>query len=367
MTYLHERPSWPAFTWNAAALTTPLAAVRHKQGRHLGRMENLGFDLRTEASLEALTEDAIKTSAIEGEALARSEVRSSVARRLGIEAGGIATPSREVEGIVTMMMDATQEFASPLTTERLFAWHAALFPAGWSGLSRITTGTFRLPSSDPMQVVSGHVGHETVHFEAPAAARLEAEVRAFLDWFESPPPIDPVLFAGIAHFWFITLHPFEDGNGRIARAIGDMALARGDHSRERFYSLSSQIEKERKQYYTELEAAQCGDLDITPWLAWFLGVLDRALDASETTLSAVLRKHDLWKRLRAHSLHDRQSLVLNRLTTDFQGHLTTSKYARMTKCSPDTALRDIRELIDWGILVKNPGAGRSTSYRLRED
>ena len=364
--YLHERPDWPEFTWDASAIAHELAAIRHRQGRLLGRMEALGFDLRSEAGLAVLTSDVVKSSAIEGEKLDPNEVRSSLARRLGLDFAGLPRPSRDVEGVVEMLLDATRSSAAPLTQERLFGWHAALFPTGRTGLSRITVGAWRTAESGPMQVVSGPIGHERVHFEAPRAQRLEAEMRRFLRDFESPSATDPVLRAGIAHLWFITIHPFEDGNGRIARAIADLALARADGTKERFYSLSSQLEAERKDYYSELESAQRGDLDITRWLAWFLGCLGRAIDGADGTLAAVLRKGRLWQRLQKRPVNERQQTVINRMLGDFVGVLTSSKYAKLAKCSSDSALRDIQELAARGILVKNDGGGRSTSYRLQE-
>jgi len=364
MVFIHERPGWPHFSWDSEVLAVALAAVRHKQGRHLGKMEALGFDLRAEANLEVMTRDVIKSSAIEGQVLEPDEVRSSVAQKLGLDVAGLPRPGREVEGAVEMMIDATRNSDAPLTGDRLFGWHAALFPTGRSGIGRITVGAWRPREAGPMQVVSGPIGREEVHFEAPGAERLEAEMIAFLAWFNAPPAIDPVLAAGIAHFWFVTIHPFEDGNGRIARAIGDMALARADGAKERFYSLSSRIEAERKEYYLQLESAQRGDLDITAWLDWFLGCLDRAIAEANTMLASVLHKAKLWERINLRPVHERQRKVINRLLDDFEGFLTTSKYARLAKCSTDTALRDIHELEVRGILQKNPGRGRSTSYRL---
>jgi Fic family protein len=365
-TFLHERSDWPAFTWDAAALAHDLAAIRHRQGRLLGRMEALGFDLRSEASLAVLTSDVVKSSAIEGETLDPREVRSSLARRLGLDFAGLPRPSRDVEGVVEMLLDATRNHSAALTKERLFGWHAALFPTGRSGLARITVGAWRTAELGPMQVVSGPIGRERVHFEAPAAKRLEAEMRTFLRDFESRSATDPVLRAGIAHLWFITIHPFEDGNGRIARAIADLALARADGTKERFYSLSSQLEAERKNYYLELETAQRGELDITRWLAWFLGCLGRAIDGADGTLAAVLRKARLWQRIHSRPVNERQRTVINRMLDGFEGVLTSSKYAKLAKCSSDSALRDIQELAARGILLQNEGRGRSTSYRLAD-
>jgi len=329
-------------------------------------MEAFGFDLRAEASLTVLTSDVVNSSAIEGEVLNREEVRSSIARRLGLDVAGLPKPGRDVEGVVEMMLDATQNFEAPLTKERLFNWHAALFPTGRSGMGRITVGGWRPNEAGAMQVVSGPIGREKVHFGAPAAERLDSEMTALLGWFNAAPPLDPVLKAAVAHFWFVTIHPFEDGNGRIARAIADMALARADGTKERFYSMSAQIEVERKDYYRQLEAAQRGDLDITSWLTWFLGCLGRALEGAEQVLASVLYKAKLWQRINRRPVNDRQRLVINRMLDGFQGFLTTSKYAKLAKCSPDTALRDIRELLERRVLVQNSGGGRSTSYRLAD-
>ena len=364
MTYIHERPGWPEITWDSEALAGALAAVRHKQGRHLGKMEAFGFDLRVEANLTALTEEIVKSSAIEAVYLNADEVRSSIARKLGLAVAGLPRPSREVEGVVEMMLDATRNFNDPLTEERLFGWHAALFPSGRSGMRRIVVGAWRTEATGPMQVVSDPVGRERVHFEAPVADRLDAEMRRFLAWFNGPSAIDPVLKAGVAHFWFVTIHPFEDGNGRIARAIADMVLSQADGTKDRFYSISSGIEGDRKEYYRVLESVQRGGLDITGWLAWFLECLDRSIEDADRTLGSVLHKARLWQQINLRPINERQRKVIDRMLDDFRGHLTTSKYAKLTKCSNDTALRDIRELLELGILVKNPGEGRSTSYRL---
>ena len=366
MHYVHEISGWPKLTWDGDALTTSLGELRHKQGRLLGKMEGLGFDLRAEASLAMLTSDVVRSSAIEGEILNPDEVRSSIARKLGLDAAGLPKAGREVDGIVEMMLNATGKFSEPLTKGRLFAWHASLFPTGYSGMDRIAVGEWRPIEAGPMQVVSGPMGHERVHFLAPNAERLDDEMNAFLDWFNGASGIDPVLRAGVAHFWFVTIHPFKDGNGRIARAIADMSLARSDGTTDRFYSMSSQIATERKEYYQELETAQRGDLDITRWLAWFLGCLDRAIGSSEISLAAFLHKAKLWNRINRGPVNDRQRLVINRMLNDFQGFLTTSKYAKLAKCSTDTALRDIQGLLGRGILVSNKSGGRSTSYRLAE-
>ena len=364
MTFIHELPDWPSLTWDADALAQPLAAVRHKQGRHLGRMEALGFALRSEANVAALTDEAVRSSAIEGERLNSDEVRSSISRRLGLDVAGLPVPSRQVEGVVDLVLDATRNARAPLTKERLCGWQAALFPTGRSGMYRITIGAWRDATAGPMQVVSGALGQEHVHFQAPDADRLHEEMEKFLAWFNSSDPMDPVLKAAVAHFWFVTIHPFEDGNGRIARAIADMALARGDGTAERFYSMSARIEAERKDYYQQLEHAQRGSTDITTWIAWFLGCLERAIEASDSLLAHVLRKARIWHLLNAKPVHERQRIVMNRMLGDWQGFLSTAKYVTLAKCSADTAQRDIKDLVDRGVLVQNPGGGRSTSYRL---
>jgi Fic family protein len=364
--YIHQRPNWPNFTWDEGLLATTLARVRHKQGRLLGRMEGLGFELRSEASLTTLTSDVVKSSAIEGESLDPKEVRSSIARRLGLDIAGLPPARRDVDAVVEMMLDATQRFDSALTAERLFGWHAALFPTGRSGIHKITVGAWRTGSAGRMQVVSGPIGRETVHFEAPDASRLDDEMRRFLTWFETPSATDSVIRAGIAHFWFVTIHPFEDGNGRIARAIADMALARSDRSKDRFYSMSSEIEIEKKTYYLQLESQQRGDADITPWLTWFLSCLERAIDSADTSLAAVVRKARLWDRVNHKPANERQRLVINLMLGEFEGFLNSSKYGKLAKCSHDTALRDIQDLLERRILIPNPGGGRSTSYRLND-
>lgn len=362
--WIYEQKDWPDFIWDDKALASLLADTRHRQGRLLGKMGALGFAVRQEASLNILTTDVVTSSAIEGEKLNTEEVRSSIARRLGIPLQDDKPVGRDVEGIVEMMLDATQNFDALLDAERLFGWHAALFPTGRSGMHRITVGAWRPAEAGPMQVVSGPIGRETVHYEAPEASRLESEMAQFLSWFESDQGLDPVLKAGIAHLWFVTVHPFEDGNGRIARAIADMALARADGTSSRFYSMSKQIEQERKEYYIQLERQQKGNVDITPWLSWFLNCLGRAVDNAEETLASVLFKAELWNRINPDPVNDRQRLIINRMLEDFKGHMTTSKYAKLAKCSPDTALRDMRELVARNILIQNPGGGRSTSYRL---
>jgi Fic family protein len=363
-TYIHELPDWPEFRWDHKVLEEQLAGVRHRQGRLIGRMEGLGFSLRSEAMLQTLTEDVLKSSEIEGEILDRDQVRSSIARRLGMDIGGLIPADRNVEGVVEMMLDATQNYKETLTAERLFGWHASLFPTGRSGMSKITVGAWRDDSTGPMQVVSGAMGHERIHYEAPGAARLESEMKQFLDGFNGESGIDPVLRAGIAHLWFVTIHPFDDGNGRIARAIADMALARSEGSPQRFYSMSAQIRQERNAYYDILEETQKGDLDITAWLGWFLSCLDRAFDGAEGVLAGVLTKARFWEAHARAALNERQRDMLNRLLNGFEGKLTSSKWAKIEKCSQDTALRDIGDLVERGILRKDEGGGRSTSYSL---
>ena len=363
--YIHDDPAWPSFRWDEGGLAGPLAEIRHRQGRLLGRMEDLGFDLRQEAVLETLTGDVVKSSEIEGERLDGEQVRSSVARRLGMDIGGLRHVDRNVDGIVEMMMDATSNYAQPLATERLHAWHSSLFPAGQSGLRQITVGGWRDDSAGPMQVVSGPMGRERVHYEAPPAARLVAEMGAFLGWFNAPAEIDGVLRAGLAHLWFVTIHPFDDGNGRIARAVADMVLARSEGSPQRFYSMSSQIMRERDDYYDILERTQRGTMDVSAWQEWFLACLGRAIDDAQATLSGVLAKARFWERAARVPLNGRQRLVVGRLLDgEFRGKLTTSKWARLAKCSQDTALRDIQELVGHGVMARSRAGGRSTSYDL---
>ncbi len=364
--YIHQRRGWPKLAWSDERLAKNLAEVRHRQGRLLGRMEALGFPLRAEAVLQTLTADVMKSSEIEGEVLDKEQVRSSLARRLGMDIGALIPSDRHVDGIVEMLLDATQHYDEPLTAKRLFGWHAALFPTGWSGLRKILVGAWRTDKSGPMQVVSGPEGRERVHFEAPAASKLNGEMKSFLAWFNKDEAIDPVLKAGVAHFWFVTVHPFEDGNGRIARAIADMALARSEKSPQRFYSMSAQIRLERNKYYDRLEETQKGDLDISAQLEWFLKCLDRAIGGAETALASVFKKARFWELHAGASFNDRQRLVVNRLLNGFEGKLTSSKWAKLAKCSPDTALRDIDDLVKRGILVKDAAGGRSTSYSLAE-
>ena len=362
--YIWELGHWPSLTWDSTRLATLLGRVSREQGRLLGRMQDLRFELRREAQLSALTEDVIRSSEIEGEKLESAQVRSSIARRLGMEIGGLVAVDHDVEGVVEMMLDATINYGQPLTADRLFGWHAALFPTGRSGLHKITVGNWRNDDDGPMQVVSGPIGRRKVHYEAPPAARVGEEMKRFLNWFQAPGDADPLFVAGLAHLWFVTIRPFDDGNGRIARAIADMALARSEGSPQRFYSMSAQIHRERSDYYTTLERAQKGELDVTSWQEWFLSRLRLAIEGSQATLSVVLNKARLWERFAQQSLNTRQVQVLNKLLDNFEGKLTTSKWAKLTKCSQDTAYRDVLDLVERGALRKDPSGGRSTSYSL---
>jgi len=362
--YIHELADWPHFRWKNKAIARPLVEVRHNQGLLIGHMGALGFNLRQEAVLETLTADVLKSSEIEGETLDAEQVRSSIARRLGMDIGALKPADRNVEGVVEMMLDATRHYGQPLTADRLFAWHASLFPAGRSGMRKIKAGAWRDDSHGPMQVVSGPIGRERVHFEAPAAPRVNKEMNAFLDWFNASTGIDPVMKAGLAHLWFVSVHPFDDGNGRIARAVADMALARSENSPQRFYSMSAQIREERNAYYEILERTQRADMDVTRWMEWFLACLGRAIDGAQTVLSAVLAKAKFWERIQGIAINDRQRLVLNKMLDGFEGKLTTTKYAKLTKSSQDTALRDIAYMVEKGVLVRSSEGGRSTSYRV---
>ena len=364
--YIWQAPEWPNWRYDLAALAGPLAEVSRAQGLLLGRLADVGMALRDQASLSALTEDVVKTCEIEGEQLNVESVRPSIARRLGVDIGALAPVDRHVEGVVEMVLDATANCNTPVSRERLFGWHAALFPTGYSGLTKIQVGGWRDDAAGPMQVVSGPVGRQRVHFEAPPAERLEAEMSRFLDWVNAESGEPPVIKTGLAHLWLVTLHPFDDGNGRIARAIGDLLLARADGSPQRFYSLSAQIQRERKAYYDTLERTQKGALDVTAWLAWFLDVLHRAVDQAQHTLDAVLAKARFWQRFAGTPMNARQVKLLNRLLDGIEGKLTTSKWATMAKCSPDTALRDISELLAHRALRKSSAGGRSTSYELNE-
>lgn len=363
--YIHQLPDWPKFHWNQEALAAPLAAVRLRQGRLIGRMETLGFSQRNETVLQTLTLDVVKSGEIEGEILNSEQVRSSIARRLGMDIAGLVPADRRVDGVVQMTLEATQNYARPLTTERLFGWHAALFP-GAGGVPDIRIGAWRDDARGPMQVVSGAIGRERVHYEAPPSDRLPAEMASFFEWVNRTGDVDPVLRAAVAHLWFVTIHPYDDGNGRIARAVADWALARSENSPQRFYSMSAQIRRERKEYYDILEKTQKGTLDISEWLEWFLGCLDRAIAGTESALATVFKKDQFWKRYDHIAFNERQRLILNKfLDGDFEGKLTSSKWAKLTKCSQDTAHRDILELVGHGILIKDSAGGRSTSYSLK--
>lgn len=364
--YIWQARDWPNWHFDLATLAVPMAEVSRAQGLLMGRLAGIGLALRDQASLTALTEDVVKTSEIEGEQLNVESVRSSIARRLGVDIGALAPVDRHVEGVVEMVLDATANCHAPVSRERLYGWHAALFPTGYSGLSRIRVGCWRDDASGPMQVVSGPIGRQRLHFEAPPAERLDVETSRFLDWLNDSSNEPPLLKAGLAHLWFVTLHPFDDGNGRIARAIGDLLLARADVSPQRFYSLSAQIQRERKAYYDILERTQKGAMDVTEWLAWFLHTLHRAIDQAQHTLDAVLTKARFWHCWALTPLNERQAKLLNRLLDGFDGKLTSSKWAAIAKCSPDTALRDINDLLARGVLRKADAGGRSTHYELND-
>ena len=366
-TYIWQASDWPSWRYDLAALAQSLANVSRAQGLLMGRLADVGMALRDQASLSALTEDVIKTSEIEGEQLNVESVRSSIARRIGVDIGALAPVDRHVEGVVEMVLDATANCNAGVTRDRLFGWHAALFPTGYSGLVRINVGGWRDDTTGPMQVVSGPLGRQRMHFEAPPADRLQSETDRFINWANSASNEPPLIKAGLAHLWFVTLHPFDDGNGRIARAVGDLFLARADGSPQRFYSLSAQIQRERKAYYDILERAQKQSLDVTEWLAWFLETLHRAVEQAQHTLDAVLAKTRFWQRWAAPGsapLNERQVKLVNRLLDGFEGKLTSSKWASIAKCSPDTALRDITDLLARGVLRKSDAGGRSTSYEL---
>ncbi|MCK2086905.1 Fic family protein [Thauera aromatica] len=362
--YIWQAPDWPDWRYDLAALTGPLVEVGRAQGMLMGRLTDVGLALRDQASLNALTEDVVKTSEIEGEQLNVESVRSSIARRLGVDIGALAPVDRHVEGVVEMILDATTNCHADMTPQRLLSWHAALFPTGYSGLARIRIGAWRDDANGPMQVVSGPIGRQRVHFEAPPAPSLDIEMRRLLAWINGAPNEPPLIRAGLGHLWFVTLHPFDDGNGRIARALGDLLLARAEGTPQRFYSLSAQIQRERKSYYEILERTQKGSLDVTEWLAWFLATLHRAIDQAQVTLDAVLAKARFWQRFAGVPMNERQIKLLNRLLDGFEGKLTTSKWAAIAKCSSDTALRDISELLSHGVLKKSTAGGRSTNYEL---
>lgn len=362
--YIHELYEWPQFSWDNEALLPVLSAVRHKQGRLNGYLKALGFTLRNETKLQTLTLDVLKSNEIEGELLSPEQVRSSIARRLGMDIAGLVPADRNVEGVVEMMLDATQNYQKPLSRARLFGWHSAMFPGGRSSIHKITVGKWRDNKTGPMQVVSGAMGKERVHYEAPGSERLKDEMKFFLDWFNGSQHLEPVIKSAIAHLWFITIHPFDDGNGRIARAIADMQLSKADGDNHRFYSMSAQIRIERNAYYEILEKTQKGNLDITKWLLWFLNCLDRALDTSEQSLQRVLDKTRFWDQHAATPINERQRLMINKLFDGFFGKLTSGKWAKITGCSSDTALRDIHDLVSKKVLLQEESGGRSTSYIL---
>lgn len=364
-TFIHQLGDWPNFPYSVEEFVNLLSEVRNLQGRLMGRMESLGFNLREEASLETLTLDVLKSTEIEGEILNPDQVRSSIARKLGMEIAGSVASDRNVDGMVEMMIDATQNSNLPLTRERLFDWHAALFPTGRSGMYKITVADWRKDFTGPMQVVSGAIGNEKIHFQAPDAALLESEMNNFIDWFNKKSESDLVIKAAIAHLWFVTIHPFDDGNGRITRALTDMLLAQSDRSTQRFYSMSSQIRIERKQYYEILEKTQKGNLDITNWISWFLNCLITALKSKDTYLNRVLFKADFWNKHAKTVINERQQKLLNKILDGFEGKLTSSKWAKIAKCSKDTAIRDINDLISKNILQKEEAGGRSTNYELK--
>jgi Fic family protein len=364
--YIWEQPDWPKFRWDSGKLLGPLAAAHLKQGRFLGRIRGLGFELRLRAELQAVTEETLKSSEIEGEILNPETVRSSVARRLGVADAAVGPRDRRVDGMVEMVLDATKDLEAPLTSERLLAWQAALFPTGQSELRTIKTGAWRDDAHGPMQVVSDSRSREHVYFEAPPAARIETEMEAFLSWMNQPQEIDGVIHAAMAHLWFVTIHPFEDGNGRIARALAERSLARSEDSSQRFYSLASQIRVQRQEYYGSLEATQKGALDITHRLLWFTECFSKAIDAAEKACEGVMRKADFWQKHAQALLNGRQKIILNRYLDDFQGKLTAQKWAVLGSCSMPTAQRDIKELVDQGLLVRNEGGSKNTSYSIAE-
>ncbi len=365
-TYIWQANDWPKWRFDLSVLAGSMAEVSRAQGLLLGRLADAGLTLRDQASLAALTEDVVKTSEIEGETLNVESVRSSIARRLGVDIGALAPVDRHVEGVVEMVLDATGNAASPVIQERLFSWHSALFPTGYSGMTKISVGAWRDDANGPMQVVSGSISRQRVHYQAPPANQLAAETRKFIDWVNTPSDEPPLLRAGLGHLWFVTLHPFDDGNGRVARVIGDLLLARADGSPQRFYSLSAQIQRERKAYYDILEKTQKRSLDVTEWLLWFLETLHRAVDQAQLTLDTVLAKAKFWQHWGTMPLNARQVKLLNRLLDGFEGKLTSSKWAAIAKCSQDTALRDINDLLARGVLCKADAGGRSTSYELND-
>jgi Fic family protein len=362
--YIYQKAKWPHFQWDNEYLIPIISKVRNLQGKLIGQMESVGFALKSEAFLQTLTLDVLKSSEIEGELLEPEQVRSSIARHLGMDISGLIQSDRNVDGVVEMMLDATQKFQEPLTKERLFDWHASLFPTGKNGMYQLIVGDWRDDKLGGMQVVSGAMGKEKVHFQAPDATQIETEMDLFLEWFNNEKKLEPVLKAAIAHFWFVTVHPFEDGNGRIARALTDLLLARADESSQRFYSMSAQIRVERKEYYLVLEKSQKGNLDITPWLDWFFNCLLNSLNQTNHILARVLNKHFFWLENNNVQLNERQKVMLNKLLDGFDGKLTSSKWAKIMKCSADTSLRDITDLINKNLIRKELAGGRSTNYEL---
>ena len=362
-TYIWQLPHWPNWQFNASQLSEKIAEIHHARGYLLGKIDDLGFDLKKEAFLEVVSEDVLKTSQIEGEYLDQEAVRSSVAKKIGIDIADLPNTDGHIDGVVEMVLDATQAYETQLSVEKLFHWHRGLFPQP-SLLHPIDIGKWREDKKGPMQVISGPINKPKVHYEAPPARIIEQEMDKFILWFNQESWIDPLIKAGIAHLWFVTIHPFDDGNGRIARAIGDMALAKAEKLNLRFYSLSGQIQKERKTYYELLEKTQKGTLHIDEWLDWFLSCLLRSIQASQGTLQHVISKANFWQKHGGQALNQRQIKILNKLIDGFEGKLTSSKWANINKCSVDTALRDIQELIKLEILKKSETGGRSTAYEL---
>lgn len=362
--YIYQQTKWPQFYWENDTFMASLSTVRNMQGKLLGKMESIGFALKSEAFLQTLTLDVLKSSEIEGEILEPDQVRSSIARHLGMDVAGLVSSDKNVDGVVEMLLDATQNYEEPLTKERLFNWHCSLFPTERNGMYKLIVGNWRDDYHGAMQIVSGAMGKENVHFQAPDADKIDSEMAVFFQWFNNEHKLEPVLKAALAHFWFVTIHPFNDGNGRIARAITDMLLARADGSSQRFYSMSAQIKTERKEYYTILEKSQKSNLDITSWIDWFLNCLTNSLNETNFILAKILHKHFFWMENSTLSLNDRQKSMINKLLDGFDGKLTSSKWAKINKCSADTALRDIQDLINKEILRKELAGGRSTNYEL---